>query len=77
MSNHNEANELASELVFGKTYQCDEPCPKPEHLIFVKGDSTAVMTAEEETHDEWADVASAIHGLLNEGYRLGCDVNVS
>jgi hypothetical protein len=77
MSNFNEANELASELVFGKTYQGNEPAPKPEHLVFVKGDSTAVVTALEESEDEWAGVANVIHRLFNEGYRLGCDMNVS
>ena len=77
MSNFNEANEFASELVFGRTYQGDEPTRKPERLVFVRGDSTAVVAATEESQAEWADVAGAIHRLLNEGYRLGCDINVS
>lgn len=77
MSNFNEANEFASELVFGRTYQGNEPAPKPEQLVFVRGDSTAVVTAREESETEWADVASAIHRLFNGGYRLGSDMNVS
>jgi hypothetical protein len=77
MSNFNEANEFASELVFGRTYQGNEPTPRPERLVFVSGDSTAVVTAQEESEAEWAHVASAIHGLLNAGYHLACDMNVS
>jgi len=49
MSNFNEANEFASELVFGRTYQGNEPTTKPERLVFVSGDSTAVVTAHEES----------------------------
>jgi hypothetical protein len=77
MSSFNESNEMASELVFGRTYQGNEPTPKPERLVFVKGDSTAVVTAQEESEQEWADVAKTIHGLLHDGYLLGCDMNVS
>jgi hypothetical protein len=77
MSSFNESNEMASELVFGRTYQGNEPTTKPERLVFVKGDSTAVVTAQEESQREWADVANTIHGMLNHGYLLGCDMNVS
>jgi len=77
MSNHNEANELASELVFGKTYQGDEPTQRPERLVFVNANSTAIIWREEESHDEWAAVANAIDRLLNEGYVLGCDMDIS
>lgn len=77
MSSFNDANELASELVFGRYYLSKEPCPKPERLVFVGGDSTAVVTAKEETHAEWAEVANTIHRLFNQGYDLGCDVNMS
>lgn len=77
MSIFNEANDLASQLVYGRYYQSDEPCPKPDRLVFVKGDSTAVVTTTEESHEEWVDVASAIHNLLNHSYRLGCDMDVS
>jgi len=77
MSSFNESNEMASELVFGRTYQGNEPYPKPERLVFVGGDSTAVVTAKEETHAEWAEVANTIHRLFHDGYDLGCDINVS
>lgn len=76
MSNFNESNEMASELVFGRTYQGNEPTPKPEHLVFVKGDSTAVVTAQEESQREWVEVANTIHRLFNQGCDLGCDVNM-
>lgn len=77
MSNFNDANDLASELVFGSHYRSNELCPQPERLVFVNGDSIGVVTAMEATRTEWAEVANTIHCLLNEGYDLGCDGNVS
>jgi hypothetical protein len=77
MSVFNESNELASELVYGRYYQSNEPCSKPERLVFVKGGSTAIVTATDSVHDEWAGTASCIERLLREGYRLGCDMDVS
>src|SRR5437868_2797093 len=77
MSNFNDANNLASELVFGCYYQSKEPCPQPERLVFVKEDSTAVVTSLEESEEEWAGVANIIHSLFLDGYRLGGDMNVS
>ena len=78
MSNFNEANELASELVYGRTYQTNEPLySKTERLIFVNGDSTAIVTLTmAESHEEWAEVANVIQRLFSEGYQLGCDTNV-
>jgi hypothetical protein len=66
MSIFNEASELASQLVFGRYYQSNEPCPKPHALVFVKSDSTEVVTA----HPSWAETASAIERLLHADYRL-------
>lgn len=77
MSNFNEANDLASQLVYGRYYQSNEYCPGLLRLVFVKGDSIAIVTAMESIHDEWAETASSIERLLREGYRLGCDMNVS
>ena len=77
MSNFNESNEMASELVFARTYQGNEPTPKPDRLVFVNGDATAVVTAQEVSHEEWADVASTIDRLIRHGYELGCDMDVS
>jgi len=78
MSNFNQANEWASELVFGETYD-REPLerPRPERLVFVNGDSTAIVTAREESQQEWGAVATAIECLLHDGYLIGCDRNVS
>jgi hypothetical protein len=68
---------MASELVFGETYD-HEPLdgPRPERLIFVDGDSTAIVTAREESQREFFEVATAIEYLLHYGYRIGCDMNV-
>lgn len=76
MSIFNESNNMASELVFGRYYQSNEPSPRPERLVFVKGGSIAAVTALERSEQEWAYTASIIHRLFNEGYRLGCDMNV-
>jgi hypothetical protein len=35
-------------LVYGRYYQSNEPCPKPERLVFVKGGSTAIVTELED-----------------------------
>jgi len=77
MSTFNEANDLASQLVHGRYYQSNEPCPKPDRLVIVKGDSIAVVTDSGSDHDEWANIAIAIDRLMRDGYRLGCDMNVS
>jgi hypothetical protein len=77
MSIFNEANDLASQLIYGRYYQSNKPCPKPNRLVFVNGDSIAVVTDSGSDHDEWANIAIAIDRLLREGYRLGCDMDVS
>ena len=41
MSIFNEANDLASQLVYGRYYQLNEPCPKPDRLVFVNGVTTS------------------------------------
>ena len=64
MSIFNEANDLASQLVYGRPYQSNEPCPKPDRLVFVKGDSIAVVTDSGSDHDEWADIAIAIDRFM-------------
>jgi hypothetical protein len=77
MSSYNEANEMASELVYGTDYDGTPIPSRMDRLIFIKGDSTAIVMAKEETHKEWAEVASAIERLLHDGYRLGCEINIS
>lgn len=56
MSIFNDASELASQWVFGRYYQTNEPCPKPDRLVFVKGDSTEVVTP----HPSWALTLSSM-----------------
>ncbi len=51
--------------------------PRLERLVFVNGDSTAVVTAHEKSQQKWGKVATAIECLLHDGYRIGCDMNVS
>jgi hypothetical protein len=73
-----QANEMASELVFGETYDGEAlDTPRPERLVFVNGDSKAVVTAHERSQREWGQLANAIEVLLHNGYLLGCDMNVS
>jgi hypothetical protein len=78
MGNFGQANEMASELVFGVTYDSKVlDTPRPERLVFISGDSMAVVTAREESQREWGEVATAIEYLLHDGYSIGCDMNVS
>lgn len=73
-----QANEMASKLVFGETYDGKAlDTPRPERLVFVNGDSVAVVTAHERSQQEWGAVATAIERLLHGGYLFGCDMNVS
>jgi hypothetical protein len=75
MSDFNCANDLASQLVFGRWYQSNEPCPKIEKLVFCRGeyfqgeDQVVVTATELESHQEWAAVASRIQALLGQGYQ--------
>src|SRR5271165_4694053 len=65
MSDFNTANELAAELVWGRTYQGDEPCFKPTKIVFHRGlDSDDKVVAEDDGQADWAAVASRIQVLL-------------
>lgn len=69
MSDFNTANELAAELVWGRTYQGDQPCFKPTKVVFHRGldsDDRGVIEGADQT--DWAAVASRIHALLAQGY---------
>jgi hypothetical protein len=69
MSDFNTANELAAELVWGRTYQGDQPCFKPTKIIFHRGlDNTDKIVVEGDGQNDWAGVASRIHALLAQGY---------
>jgi hypothetical protein len=71
MSNFNDANELASNLVFGTHYHNNEPREqgKPKQLVFTLT-RKVVITAEAETQAEFAKVAEEIQDVLDEGYWL-------
>ena len=70
MSNFNDANELASNLVFGTSYHNNEPiADRPKQLVFTLL-RKIVVTAEAETHDEWVKVAGEIQDVLDEGFWL-------
>jgi hypothetical protein len=68
MSDFNMANDLASQLVWGRYYQTNEPCHKPEKTLFYQGKDKQIVTATEQSHKEWAAVASRIEALLRQGY---------
>ena len=69
MSDFNTANGLAAELVWGRTYQGDEPCFKPTTIVFHRGlDSEDKIVVEDDGQTDWAAVASRIPALLGQGY---------
>lgn len=69
MSDFNDANEWASNLVFGTHYHNNEPREqgKPKCLVFTLT-RKIVISADAETHEEWVKVAGEIHDVLNEGF---------
>jgi hypothetical protein len=78
MSDFNTANELAAALVWGRTYQGDEPCFKPSNILFHRGlDSEDKVVVEDDGQTDWAAVASRIQALLGRGYNyttLPCEI---
>jgi hypothetical protein len=69
MSDFNTANELAAELVWGRTYQGDQPCFKPTKIVFHNGlESEKKVVIEDDAKSDWAAVASRIQALLGQGY---------
>jgi formylmethanofuran dehydrogenase subunit E len=69
MSDFNCANDLASQLVRGRTYQGDEPCFKPTKIVFHRGlDSEDKVVVEDDGQTDWAAVASRIQAPLRQGY---------
>jgi len=69
MSNFNDANELASNLVFGTHYHDNSPREqgKPKSLVFTLT-RRVIITADAETHEEWVKVAQEIQDVLDEGF---------
>jgi hypothetical protein len=78
MSVFNDSNDLASQLVFGRTYQGDEPCFKPTKIVFHHVlDSEDKVVVENDGQTDWAAVASHIQALLGQGYdstTLPCEI---
>jgi hypothetical protein len=73
MSSFNDANELASNLVFGINYHDNKPIDnRPKRLVFTLT-KTVTITADAETHEVWAKVAGEIQDALDEGYGLKLD----
>lgn len=66
MSNFNDANDLASQLIEGREYQSGEPCPRPSRIRFTHPQREAVVVVDDGR--DCSDVASEIHALLNAGY---------
>ena len=69
MSAFNTANELASQLVWGKHY-CDNcPCEPLNEIILYPGDERRVIRAPRDTsHQMWAAIATELESLLGEGW---------
>jgi len=78
MSVFNTANELAAELVWGRTYQGDEPCFKPTKIVFHRGlNGGDKVVVEDDGQTDWAAVESRIQALLGQGYdytTLPCEI---
>jgi hypothetical protein len=69
MSAFNEANELASQLVWGRRYCGDEPCEKLDELVFVQsGERRVVPAPRDSSHEAWAGTAVLIESLPREGW---------
>lgn len=68
MSNFNDANELASNLVFGTNYHDNKPIAhRPKQLTFHLT-RRIIVKAEANTHEEWVKVAKEIQDILDEGF---------
>lgn len=70
MTIFNEANDLASQLVFGR-YQSNEPCVEPDKLVFISPAAPVdriEIIASESSHQEFQRVAKVIEHLLGEGF---------
>jgi len=70
MSIFNTSNDLAAQLIWGRYYQSNEPCPKVEKIVFYRdqyfGNEDRIIITNDGT--DWAAVASRIQALLAQGY---------
>jgi hypothetical protein len=77
MSNFNDANQLASNLVFGTNYHDNTPCThKITKLVFSRT-TYVTITADAHTDEEWRKVSGEIEDVLNEGYWLDCNTTLA
>ena len=77
MSNFNDANELASNLVFGTNYHDNKPSiHHPKKLVFSRT-TYVTITADAHTDEEWRKVSGEIEDVLNEGYWLDCNATLA
>jgi hypothetical protein len=74
MSNFNEANDLASQLCWGRSYMGDVPM-KLDRIVLRKTREfreEVIITVPDEAvptkHDTWAKVASRLHRLMLDGF---------
>jgi hypothetical protein len=79
MSIFNTSNDLAAQLIWGRYYQSNEPCPRVEKLVFYRdqyfGNEDKIIITNDGT--DWAAVASRIQALLCQGYgytTLPCEI---
>jgi hypothetical protein len=74
MSNFNEANDLASQLCWGRSYMGDVPM-KLDQIVLCRTREfreEVIITVPNEAvptkHETWAKVASRLHRLMLEGF---------
>lgn len=70
MSFFNEANELASRLVWGCSYQDSAViCPLDE-VALVRGGDRIVVPAPEQSERAWAETATLLEAMMRDGWRV-------
>jgi hypothetical protein len=72
MSAFNDANELASQLLYGCHYIDNEPCEpcvKLEQVVLVRGNDRQIIYAPSDTsHMSWVKTATILEALFHEGW---------
>jgi hypothetical protein len=68
MSDFNAANDLASQLVWGRYYQGNERCFPITIIVFHHGLDSDERIVVADNGTGWAAIASRILGLLDQGY---------
>jgi hypothetical protein len=74
MSAFNEANELASQLVWSRHYCSDEPCEKLNEVVLCRdGERKVIPAPSDPTHEVWGDTATFLENLFKEGWTVWHD----